>query len=129
MADHPEQDVVELIYMGVAPSARGHAWGVDITRHGQWLARQAGRRRMVVAVDTANEPALRMYATAGFQGWERRSVYVKAFHRSPLPLRERVRVRGRPVASIPRVSGESPSPRPSPAKGEGDSIALVIGRM
>jgi hypothetical protein len=30
-----------------------------------------------LAVDAANEPAIRMYAAAGFQAWDRRSVYLK----------------------------------------------------
>ena len=40
-------------------------------------ARQAERKRLVLAVDAANEPALRMYAAAGFQAWDRRSVFVR----------------------------------------------------
>lgn len=79
LARHPEQQQWELVYMGLVPEARGHGWGVQVARHAQWLARQAGCRQVVLAVDTANEPALRMYGEAGFVPWERRAVYVRIF--------------------------------------------------
>jgi mycothiol synthase len=76
VADHPRQDTCELVYMGVAPAWRGRGWGMDIAQHAQWLARQAGRQRLVLAVDAANEPAIRMYAAVGFQAWDRRAAYL-----------------------------------------------------
>jgi len=79
LADHPRHENVELVYMGVGASFRGRNWGIEIARHAQWLARLAGRPRLVLAVDAANEPALRMYAAAGFRAWDRRSVYVRVF--------------------------------------------------
>jgi hypothetical protein len=77
LADYPEQENWELLYVGLIPSARGHGWGREITRHAQWLTRQARRPRLVLAVDAANEPALRMYAALGFRAWERRRVFVR----------------------------------------------------
>jgi ribosomal protein S18 acetylase RimI-like enzyme len=74
---YPEHATWELIYMGILPAVRGRGWGVEIVRHAQWLARQAEPKRLVLAVDAANEPALRMYAAAGFQAWDRRSVFVR----------------------------------------------------
>jgi RimJ/RimL family protein N-acetyltransferase len=79
LSDYPEQENWELIYMGLVPSARGHGWGKQIARQAQWLARQAGRPRLVLAVDAANVPALRMYAAAGFRAWQRRRVFLKTF--------------------------------------------------
>jgi ribosomal protein S18 acetylase RimI-like enzyme len=79
VSDHPEHNTCELVYMGVVPAARGHAWGMDIARHAQWLAREAGRPRLALAVDAANEPAIRMYAAVGFQTWDRRAVWLKVF--------------------------------------------------
>jgi len=76
VADHPDQESCELVYMGLVPSVRGNGWGRDITRRAQWLTRQAGRRRLVLAVDSANGPAIRMYAMLGFHAWDRRSVYL-----------------------------------------------------
>lgn len=79
LADHPRQENYELVYMGIIPAARGHEWGMALTRQAQWLARQAGRPRLVLAVDAANQPALRLYTAAGFQAWDRRIAYVKVF--------------------------------------------------
>ena len=81
LTDHPAHDTWELIYMGVLPQWRGHGWGIDIARWAQRLCRRAGRQRLVLAVDAANAPALRMYAAAGFQAWDRRSVFLKIMGR------------------------------------------------
>jgi ribosomal protein S18 acetylase RimI-like enzyme len=77
LTDYPEHGIWELIYMGVLPAARGRSWGLGIVRHALWLSRQASRSRLVLAVDAANEPALRMYAAAGFRTWDRTSAYIR----------------------------------------------------
>jgi mycothiol synthase len=82
LADHPEHENWELVYMGLVPAARGNGWGKDITRRAQWLTRQAGRPRLVLAVDAANRPAMRMYSGLGFHPWDRRSVYLKVLETS-----------------------------------------------
>ena len=43
-------------------------WAVASTaaRYAQWLAREAGTQRLVLAVDAANEPAIAAYGTAAF---------------------------------------------------------------
>ena len=79
LADHPGYDNIELLYMGVVASARRNGWGMDITRHAQWIAAEATRQRLVLAVDAANSPAIDMYTTVGFQTWDRRSVYMRVF--------------------------------------------------
>jgi mycothiol synthase len=79
LTDHPQSRQWELIYMGVVPEARGQAHGVAIARYAQWLARQAGRERLVLAVDANNEPAIAMYAAAGFVVWDHRSVFLRVF--------------------------------------------------
>ena len=71
LTEHP-QKIWELAYMGLTPAARGHGWGLKLTRHGQWLARQAGASRFVLAVDATNTPALRIYTAAGLVCWDRR---------------------------------------------------------
>ena len=78
LADHPQEENWELVYMGLVPSARGNSWGREVVRHAQWLTRQAGRPRLVLAVDAANHPAVAMYTCAGFRAWGRRRVYLKA---------------------------------------------------
>jgi ribosomal protein S18 acetylase RimI-like enzyme len=79
LADHPEQEQVEIVYLGIAPEHRGRGWGLSLTRHAQWLAYRAGRSRVVLAVDAANRPAIAAYEAAGFVGWDRRSILVRDF--------------------------------------------------
>lgn len=67
----------ELVYMGIVPAARGRGFGVELARYAQWHVGQAGGETLVLAVDAANEPAVAIYATAGFTAWERRSVYLR----------------------------------------------------
>lgn len=80
LADHPQEEIWELVYMGLRVEARHRGWGRQIARHAQWLAGQAGRPRLWVAVDAANAPALRVYAAVGFQVWDRRRAYLKTLH-------------------------------------------------
>jgi len=82
LADHPNAGHWELMYMGLVPEARGHGWGRQIAQHAQWLARRAGVERIVLAVDSGNEPALRMYRGTGFELWDRRTVYVRFLRES-----------------------------------------------
>ena len=37
LADHPEHDQCELMYLGMVPEVRGRGWGVQATRHAQWM--------------------------------------------------------------------------------------------
>lgn len=77
LADHPAQEQWELVYLGVTPKARGWGLGLALTRHAQWLTGQAGRRRLVLAVDARNAPALAIYSAAGMVLFDRRSVLLK----------------------------------------------------
>jgi ribosomal protein S18 acetylase RimI-like enzyme len=85
LADHPPQDQVEIVYLGIVPECRGRRWGLALARQAQWLARAAGRSRVVLAVDAANRPAIRAYESAGFVGWDRRSVFIADFRRTAKP--------------------------------------------
>lgn len=77
LADHPEHHQVELLYVGLVPTARGRGWGLQMTQYAQWLVAQAQRDRMILAVDAQNWPALRMYVQCGFYAWDQRCVYVR----------------------------------------------------
>jgi ribosomal protein S18 acetylase RimI-like enzyme len=81
LADHHPAPVWELVYMGVTPQLRGRGLGLEITRYAQWLAARESVERLVLAVDAANEPAIAMYAAAGFIAWDRRSVFVHSISR------------------------------------------------
>jgi RimJ/RimL family protein N-acetyltransferase len=76
IADHSPESAWELLYMGIVPEARGIHLGLELTRYVQWLAASEKVKRLVLAVDAANEPAIAMYAAAGFAAWDRRSVFV-----------------------------------------------------
>jgi RimJ/RimL family protein N-acetyltransferase len=54
---------------------------MEIARFAQWQTKCLGRARIVVAVDAANEPAVRMYSAVGFQAWDRRRVYFRSFRK------------------------------------------------
>jgi ribosomal protein S18 acetylase RimI-like enzyme len=77
LADDPVNNQWELNYMGVVPEARGLALGRAIVRHAQWLAAQAGRERLVLAVDANNEPAIAVYAAANFVQWDERRLFLR----------------------------------------------------
>jgi ribosomal protein S18 acetylase RimI-like enzyme len=79
LTDHPSFGQCELVYMGLTPAARGRGWGTHLTRRAQWMTRLAGRARLVLAVDAANEPAIATYSRTGFFEWARRSVFLKVF--------------------------------------------------
>jgi ribosomal protein S18 acetylase RimI-like enzyme len=74
---HPDANHAELVYLGLVPAYRGRGWGLFLTRQAQWLARQAGAERLVLAVDAANRPALGMYEEAAFAPFDRRAVWIK----------------------------------------------------
>ncbi len=79
MADHPEAEQWELVYMGLVPAARGGGRGLQVVQYAQWQARLAGSPRLVLAVDAENAPALAMYAAAGFYSWEKKRVFWRHF--------------------------------------------------
>lgn len=77
LADHPQLNQWELVYMGIVPEARGNRWGAIVTAHAQSLAKRAGRDRLVLAVDALNDPAIAAYSRAAFVEWFRRVVLLK----------------------------------------------------
>ena len=79
LADHPEHDQCELMYLGMIPEVRGRGWGEQATRHAQWLI-GISRERMILAVDDNNWPAQGVYSATDFDLWDRRCVYVRSAH-------------------------------------------------
>jgi ribosomal protein S18 acetylase RimI-like enzyme len=77
LTDHATDDQWELVYLGLVPDVRGRGWGFQVTRQAQWLTKQAGRKRLVLAVDAENGPAIAAYSQCGFTAWDRRSVFVR----------------------------------------------------
>jgi mycothiol synthase len=77
LADHPSAGNWELVYMGVAPAARGRRWGEEIVRFAQQTSALHGAQRLILAVDAANSPAVSMYHRTGFVEWDRRTIYAR----------------------------------------------------
>jgi ribosomal protein S18 acetylase RimI-like enzyme len=75
LADHPGSGNWELVYMGLAPEARGAGVGACVVAQALAAAAQGGAERLVLAVDSANRPALAIYQAAGFTEWGRRTAY------------------------------------------------------
>ncbi|TWT99527.1 Mycothiol acetyltransferase [Botrimarina colliarenosi] len=78
VAEHPDADQAELIYMGLVPEARGQGHGARLIKRAIRLAADYGSDQLMVAVDEGNTPARRAYERAGFASWAKRSVYVRA---------------------------------------------------
>jgi len=78
LADHPEMDQFELMYMGVVPEARGRGLGKLITEQAKLHTLQAGRPRIILGVDADNSPALLAYTSSGFQLCQERSVFLRS---------------------------------------------------
>jgi len=81
LADQPTTEQVELVYMGVVPEQRGKGLGQEIVARAIQLAANAGRSRIVLAVDTANRPGLDLYESAGFHVFDERCLYLHVFSR------------------------------------------------
>lgn len=77
LADHPQDDRWEMIYVGIVPERRGRGIGLSAANYAQDLALRAGRARITLAVDAANLPAQSVYLKAGFICWDRKRVLLR----------------------------------------------------
>jgi mycothiol synthase len=75
LTDHPDEEVWEVVYFGVASEARGQGLGRVILLEGLRRARRAGALEVVLAVDVRNIPALKLYQELGFRPFDRRVVH------------------------------------------------------
>lgn len=73
----PEQQSLELVYLGLAPSARGRGLARRLMQRALQLAAAARARRIALAVDHANTPATRLYRAAGFYRIARKLAMIK----------------------------------------------------
>jgi mycothiol synthase len=77
VAPHDDTDQAELLYMGLAPWARGRRLGQSLIDEALRRAAYLGADLLVAAVDAANIPAKRVYEATGFAPWSRRFVFVR----------------------------------------------------
>jgi len=61
----PMSDALELVYLGLAPSGRGRGLGDLLMREAMQSVVQQRRRRLTLAVDARNGPALKLYYRHG----------------------------------------------------------------
>lgn len=76
LGDHPELNALELVYLGIAPEARGHGYGERLTRHALQVTRREGRETLFLAVDRVNDYAIRVYRRCGFLPTVRRQAWL-----------------------------------------------------
>lgn len=75
--EHPDQDAIELVYIGVTPELRGFGLGRRMLREGVRLAAQRARAAMFLAVDCENRYANALYSQFSFAELARRRVMLR----------------------------------------------------
>jgi ribosomal protein S18 acetylase RimI-like enzyme len=77
----PDQQSIELVYLGLSPELRNQGLGSRVLRHGlaTALAHRLGRNaeEVTCAVDTRNTPAMALYERFGFTSFAQRIAFVK----------------------------------------------------
>lgn len=73
----PDQRALELVYVGLAKSARGRGIGARLLELAIAKGSEPRIDAVTCAVDCRNEPALRMYERFGFVGLGRRRAFVR----------------------------------------------------
>jgi ribosomal protein S18 acetylase RimI-like enzyme len=77
LGEMPDVKSWELMYLGVAPKARGQGFGRDLARKAFWEARTLEAPQLTLSVDARNRPALSLYKKTGFEAYDQREVYLK----------------------------------------------------
>jgi len=81
---NPSSDLVsiELVYLGLAPWARGRGLGSHLLRHALHSTAARPERLMTLAVDETNTPALRLYQREHFRPVLRRVAMIRGLRTS-----------------------------------------------
>ncbi|HVT90415.1 MAG TPA: GNAT family N-acetyltransferase [Tepidisphaeraceae bacterium] len=67
LSPSPHNESVELVYLGIAPEARGRGIGTLLLRHALNAVHGTGRKELTLAVDALNTPALKLYYRHGMK--------------------------------------------------------------
>lgn len=81
LAHIPARNSLEIVYLGLAPFARGHGIGKALMQQALAYSVRRGCSLVSVAVDAANVPALKLYRRAGFAPMADRLAMVCLKHR------------------------------------------------
>jgi ribosomal protein S18 acetylase RimI-like enzyme len=68
----------ELIYLGIAPAYRGKGLARPILEHGLGELSARDTTRLLLAVDEANQPAIRLYRHLKFRTSARKAALIRA---------------------------------------------------
>ena len=71
------QPMTELVYLGLAPAARGKRLADELVRHALHRAAGHGHELLTLAVDSGNVPALRLYHRHGLSEIARRLALIR----------------------------------------------------
>jgi ribosomal protein S18 acetylase RimI-like enzyme len=75
----PSHKTVELVYLGLAPEARGRGLGRQLLRHALWLLAPRRERTLTLAVDERNVPALSLYRSENMRRTLQRVALIRPF--------------------------------------------------
>ncbi|MDB5338044.1 MAG: hypothetical protein JWN70_3663 [Planctomycetaceae bacterium] len=75
-ADHRDQQMWELLYMGVVPKFRQQGFGLAMVCEALWDAQESGAEGLFLAADDANEAAAKLYDACGFSIGFRQRIHV-----------------------------------------------------
>ncbi|MEN1679970.1 MAG: GNAT family N-acetyltransferase [Planctomycetota bacterium] len=77
LTEHTRSRQMELTYMGLIPQSRGRGLAKQAVAAAQQTTRTRRCKQLVLAVDRRNEPARRVYRSAGFRAWAERTVFLR----------------------------------------------------
>ncbi len=73
----PQRATAELVYLGLAPAFRGRGLARQLLLHGLSIVPRHGATTMVLAVDDANAPAIRLYRRLGFASGTKKTAMIR----------------------------------------------------
>lgn len=76
LSHFPQTESVELVYLGVAPIARGLGLGRSVLAHAINQLGDIGIKEVTCAVDSRNSPAIGIYESLGFEVFDARIGFV-----------------------------------------------------
>ncbi|MFO1023153.1 MAG: GNAT family N-acetyltransferase [Planctomycetales bacterium] len=79
---HPEAGLWELVYLGIVPEFRHHGWGQELMLGALETVENEGGAAMILAVDSINNAARKLYARLGFYECLQRAAHLR-IHSSP----------------------------------------------